>query len=134
MFDNKSYFNLKAGSERSFGLIFATFFVIIGLYPLWYGENIRLWSLLIAFIFLFLGILLPKVLIVPNNLWFRFGKLLGDIVAPIIMILLYFLIVTPTGIIMRLLGKDLLRQKLDKSKKSYWIERKESLDSMKDQF
>ena len=134
MFDNKSYFHLKVGSERSFGLIFATVFVIIGLYPLRYGENIYLWSFLIAFIFLFLGVFLPKVLIVPNNLWFRFGKLLGDIIAPIIMILLYFLIVTPTGIIMRLLGKDLLHQKLNNLKKSYWIKRKKSLDSMKNQF
>ena len=134
MFENKSYLKIKLGSEKNFGFIFTIFFVVIGIYPLWYGNNIRLWSLVLAFIFLFISIFLPRVLIVPNKLWFIIGKLLGNIVSPIIILLLYFLTVTPTGIIMRLLGKDLIGLKLNKSTKSYWIEREKSLDSMEDQF
>ena len=134
MFENKSYINIKEGTERSFGLIFAVFFAIIGLYPLWFGNNIHLWSCIIAFIFLFLGLFLPKVLTVPNQLWFKLSKLLGIIVTPIIIILLYFLTVTPIGIIMRLLGKDLLRKKFDKSVNSYWIKRNKSSNSMNNQF
>ena len=134
MFENKSHHKIKAGTERGFGLIFSAVFVIIGLYPVLQGQDIRLWALIIALIFLFFGIFLPKALIVPNKLWFKFGILLGAIVSPIIMGIIFFLVVTPTGIIMRLLGKDLLRQKLNKSKKSYWIQKINSLDSMKNQF
>ena len=134
MFENKSHHKIKAGTERGFGLIFSAVFVIIGLYPVLQGQDIRLWALIIALIFLFFGIFLPKALIVPNKLWFKFGILLGAIVSPIIMGIIFFLVVTPTGIIMRLFGKDLLRQKLYKSKKSYWIKNKNSLDSMKNQF
>ena len=134
MFENKSYLKIKLGSEKNFGFIFTIFFVVIGIYPLWYGNNIRFWSLVLAFIFLFITIFLSRVLIVPNKLWFIIGKLLGNIVSPIIILLLYFLTVTPIGIIMRLLGKDLISLKLDKSAKSYWIEREKSLDSMENQF
>ena len=134
MFENKSYINIKEGTERSFGLIFAIFFVIIGLYPLWFGNNIHLWSCIIAFIFLFLVLFLPKILTVPNQLWFKLSKLLGIIVTPIIIILLYFLTVTPIGIIMRLIGKDLLCKKFDKSVNSYWIKRNKSSNSMNNQF
>ena len=134
MFENKSHYIIKAGTERGFGLIFSAVFVIIGLYPVLQSQDIRLWAFIIAFIFLFFGIFLPKVLIVPNKLWVKFGILLGAIVSPIIMGIIFFLVVTPTGIIMRLLGKDLLRQKLNKSKKSYWIKNITSLDSMKNQF
>ena len=133
-FNNKSYFKIKTSSERSFGFAFAIFFTIISLFPLWYGENIRLWACIIAFIFLFISIFFPKALIVPNKLWLKLGLLLGAIVAPIVMGIIFFLTVTPTGIIMRLLGKDLLRQQFNSSIKSYWIERKKSLDTMKNQF
>ena len=134
MLEDKSYLKIKPGTDRNFGLVFAAVFAIIGLYPLLYDKNIHLWALITAFIFLFLSILLPKALNIPNKLWFKFGMLLGGIVAPIIITLLYFLTVTPTGIIMRLLGKDLLRQQFNSSVKSYWIERKKSLDTMKNQF
>lgn len=134
MIENKSYIKIKGGTERNFGLVFATIFLIICLYPVLKGENIRLWALFVSIILYLLGFFLPKMLIVPNKLWFKLGILLGAIVAPIIMALIFFLTVTPTGIIMRLLGKDLLSQKLNKSKKSYWIKRKKSISSMKDQF
>ena len=129
-----SHHKIKPGTERGFGLVFATVFVIIGLYPVLQGQEIRLWAFIIVFIFLFFGIFLPKALIVPNKLWFKFGILLGALVSPIIMGIIFFLTVIPTGIIIRLLGKDLLRQKMNKSKKSYWIQKIHSLDSMKNQF
>ena len=131
---NKSYFKIKGGTERSFGLVFAAVFTIIGFYPLWYNENIRLWACIIAFIFLFFGIFFPKILIVPNKLWFKLGLLLGAIVAPIVMGMIFFLTVTPIGIIMRLFGKDVINQKIKKNAKSYWIKRKKTVSSMKNQF
>jgi hypothetical protein len=134
MFENISHHKIKAGSERNFGFVFAAVFLIIGLYPLWFGKNIHLWSCIIAFIFFFFAIFLPKVLIIPNKLWFKFGILLGAIVSPIIMGIIFFLTVTPTGIIMRLLGKDILYQKIIKSVKSYWVKRKKKFSSMKNQF
>ena len=134
MFENISHYKIKSGTERNFGLVFAAVFVIIGLYPILQGQNIRLWAFIIALIFLFFGIFLPKALIVPNKLWFKFGILLGAIVSPIIMGIIFFLAVIPTGIIMRLIGKDILNQKIKKSVKSYWIKRTENLPSMKNQF
>jgi len=131
---NKSYFKIKGGTERSFGLVFAAVFTIIGFYPLWYNENIRLWAFIIAFIFLFFSIFFPKILIVPNKLWFKLGLLLGAIVAPIVMGMIFFLTVTPIGIIMRLFGKDVINQKIKKNAKSYWIKRNKSVSSMKNQF
>ena len=134
MFENISHHKIKAGTERNFGLVFAAVFLIISLYPLWFGKNMHLWACITAFIFFFFAIFLPKALIVPNKLWFKFGMLLGAIVSPIIMGIIFFLAVTPTGIIMRLLGRDLLRQKLNKSKKSHWINKIKTVSSMKNQF
>ena len=131
---NRSYFKIKGGTERSFGLVFSAVFAIIGFYPLWYNENIRIWACIIAFIFLFFGIFFPKILIVPNKLWFKLGLLLGAIVAPIVMGMIFFLTVTPIGIIMRLFGKDVINQKIKKNEKSYWIKRNKSVSSMKNQF
>ena len=134
MFENISHYKIKSGTERNFGLVFAAVFVIISLYPLWFGKNIHLWACIIAFIFFFLAIFLPKALILPNRLWLKLGSFLSAIVSPIIMGMIFFLTVTPTGMIMRLLGKDILNQKMKKTIKSYWIKRKENLSSMKNQF
>ena len=134
MFENISHHKIIAGTERNFGLVFAAVFVIISLYPLWFGKNIHLWACIIAFIFFILAIFLPKALFVINKLWLKLGLFLGAIVSPIIMGIIFFLAVTPTGMIMRLLGKYILNQKMKKSIKSYWIKRKENLSSMKNQF
>ena len=134
MFENISHYKIKAGTERNFGLVFAAVFLIISLCPLWFGKNMHLWACIIAFIFFVFAIFLPKVLILPNKLWFKLGLFLGAIVSPIIMGLIFFLTVTPTGMIMRLLGKDILNQKIKKSVKSHWIKRTENLTSMKNQF
>ena len=126
--------NNKQGSEKSFGIVFSIVFLIVALYPLINSEDIYIWALVVSSVLLLLAFLAPNVLSLPNKLWFRFGILLGSIIAPIVLTLVYFVTVLPIGLIMRLLGKDLLKQKLDKNAKSYWIERSEPVGSMKNQF
>ena len=121
-------------TPRSFGVVFSIVFLIVALYPLTNSEDIRLWAIMVSAVFLLLAFVAPQVLELPNKLWFKFGILLGSIIAPVVMALVYFSTVLPTGLIMRLLGKDILKQKLDKNAKSYWIERSEPIGSMKNQF
>ena len=125
--------DIKISSNRSFGVVFFIVFSLIALYPLTYGAEIRVWSLIISLIFLILGLLNSKILTPLNKIWFKFGILLGKIVSPLIMGIIFFLVVTPTGFIMRLLGKDLLNLKYNK-KKSYWIEKSGPKSKMKNQF
>ena len=120
-------------SNRSFGLVFFVVFLALALYPLTYSSEIRLWLLIISLVFLVLGLSKSKILNPLNKLWFKFGILLGKIVSPVIMGIIFFLVVTPIGIFMRLLGKDLLNLKFN-SKKSYWIEKKDQKSKMKNQF
>ena len=124
---------VKISSNKSFGIVFFVFFLIISIFPLIDGENIRIWSLIISIIFLILGLLNSKVLTPLNRVWFKFGILLGNFVSPIIMGVVFFVIVTPTSIIMKLLGKNLLNLKREK-KSTYWIERTEIKSKMKNQF
>ena len=120
-------------SNKSFGIVFFILFIIIGFYPLLNDGYIRIWSIVVSIVFLILGLSNAKILNPLNKVWFQFGIILGKIVSPIIMLLIFFFVVTPTGIIMRLLGKDLLNLKLSK-KKSYWIERVGPKSKMKNQF
>tara|TARA_B100000700_G_scaffold236142_1_gene261967 strand:- start:30 stop:419 length:390 start_codon:yes stop_codon:yes gene_type:complete len=124
---------IKISSNRSFGIVFFIFFLAISLWPLIYGENIRLSFLVVSTIFLILGITNSKILTPLNKLWFKFGLLLGKIVSPIVMGVIFFFVVTPTGIIMKLLRKDLLNLKKNNSN-TYWIEKKNENSSMKNQF
>jgi len=124
---------IEISSNRSFGIVFFVFFLIISLWPLKIGQDIRLWSLVISIIFLLLGLFNSKLLTPLNRIWFKFGLLLGKVVSPIIMGLVFFFVVTPTGLIMKFLGKDLLNLKKSKSK-SYWVEKKNENTSMKKQF
>ena len=128
-----NYKNLKISSNRSFGIVFFIFFILIALYPLLNGQEIRLWALIISAVFLILGLLKSKLLTPLNKLWFRFGMLLGKIISPIIMGFIFFLVVTPIGLIMRLLGKDVLNLKYNKER-SYWIEKDGPKSKMKNQF
>ena len=125
---------IKISSNRNFGLVFFIVFLIISLWPLIHGEPIRIWSIIVSFIFLILGLINSKFLSPLNRLWFKFGIILGAIVAPIVMGVVFFLVVTPIGVIMRIMGKDLLRKKYDKKKKTYWIKRGKSVSTMKQQF
>jgi len=121
-------------SPKSFGVVFAIVFLVVALYPLTDSKDIHSWAIIVATIFLLLAFILPKSLEIPNKLWLKFGLMLGSIVAPIVMTLVYFITVLPTGLIMRFMGKDLLMQKLDKNVKSYWINRSEPIGPMKNQF
>ncbi len=128
---------VKMGSERGFGIVFAIVFLLIALFPLLGDGGVRLWSIGVAAVFGGLAFLAPKVLAPLNKLWFKFGMLLSRIVSPIVMGILFFVTVTPTGLIMRARGKDLLRQKLDPDAETYWIEIDPEMaaqSSMKKQF
>ena len=125
--------DIKIGSNRSFGIVFFVVFLLIALYPLLNEENIRIWSLIISFIFLVLGIFNSKILSPLNKVWFKFGILLGKIISPIVMGLVFFLVVTPTGILMKIFRKDLLNLKINNDK-SYWIDKKGPKSKMKNQF
>ena len=114
--------DIKIGSNKSFGIVFSIVFLIIAIYPLINNDELRIWSLIIAIIFLVLGLINSKILTPLNKLWFKFGILLGRIVSPIIMGLIFFMVVTPIALIMRIIGKDLLNLKFNKDK-SYWIEK-----------
>ena len=124
---------IKISSNKSFGIVFFIVFLLIGLYPLINQQDIRIWSLIISFIFLILGLLNSTVLTPLNLLWFKFGILLGKIISPIIMGFVFFLVVTPIGLTMRLFKKDLLKLKRSNNK-SYWIKRSSNQSSMKNQF
>ena len=134
MLENSRNFSIEYGSEKSFGVVFSFVFFLIYLYSLFKGQDFHIWAFLIAFAFLMLGFWSPKTLIIPNKLWFRFGMLIGHLMTPILMVLIYFIAVLPTGLIMRILGKDLLKTRLDKKAESYWIIRDEKMGPMKNQF
>tara|TARA_B100000965_G_C19488774_1_gene712027 strand:- start:652 stop:1038 length:387 start_codon:yes stop_codon:yes gene_type:complete len=120
-------------SNRSFGLVFFAFFLIIGLWPIFEYEQVRIWSIIAALIFLILGILDSKYLTPLNRFWMKFGLFLGKIISPIVMGIVFFLVVTPIGILMKIFGKDLLNIKYKKNE-SYWVYRKDKFGSMKRQF
>ena len=124
---------IKISSNKSFGIVFFIFFLIIALWPLINDGNIRLWSLIVSIIFLILGIINSKILTPLNYLWFKFGLLLGKVVSPVVLGIIFFFVVTPTGIIMRLIGKDILNIKKN-NLNTYWIEKKNEKSSMKNQF
>jgi len=124
---------INQSSNKNFGIVFSIFFFVIGIYPLLNGQNIRIWSIIISVTFLTLGLLNSKFLTPVNKLWFKFGLLLGKIVSPFIMGLIFFFVVTPIGLLMRISKKDLLNLKFNKNS-SYWIEKKGPQSKMKNQF
>ena len=125
---------IKISSNRNFGLVFFVVFLIVALWPLKSEENIKLWSLALSIIFFILGILNSKLLTPLQRMWFKFGIFLGVIVSPIVTGMIYFLVVTPMGIFMRFLGKDLLKTSKVKNVSTYWIKRHKQHSTMKKQF
>ena len=125
---------IKISSNRSFGLVFFIVFLIVALWPLKHDEDIRLWSLVLSIIFFILGILNSKLLTPLNKLWSKFGIFLGKIISPVVMGIVYFLVVTPTGVLMRFLGKDLLKTSKVKNTYTYWIKRDKQKNTMRKQF
>ena len=126
--------DIKIGSNKSFGIVFFIFFLLVSLYPLTNDESIRYWSLTISIIFLILGLLNSNLLSPLNNIWFRLGILLGKLISPLIMGIIFFLVVTPISLIMKIIKKDLLNLKFRKDKETYWIEKTEPKSKMKNQF
>ena len=124
---------IKTSSNKSFGIVFFIVFLIIALYPLINDGDLRLWSLIVSLIFLILGLINSTILTPANRLWFKFGIFLGKIVSPIILGTIFFLIVTPTGLLLRLFGKDVINLKYNNNN-SYWIEKTGPKSNMKDQF
>ena len=127
------YKDIKINSNRSFGVFFTFIFLIVAFWPLLNVEEVRAWSLLVSFVFLILGLLNSKILTPLNKLWFKFGIFLGNFISPIIMGIIFFFVVTPTELIMRLFKKYLINLKKNNNK-SYWIEKKSIKSSMKNQF
>ncbi len=125
--------NIEISSNRSFGVVFFVVFSIIAFYPLINENEIRLWSLVIALTFLVLGILNSKLLLPLNKIWFKFGIFLGKIISPLVMGAIFFFVVTPIGIFMRIIKKDLLNLKYNNDN-SYWIKKDDQKSKMKNQF
>ena len=125
--------NIKIGSNRSFGIVFFVVFILIGFYPLLNDGNLNIISILIGIIFLILGILNSRFLTPLNKIWFKFGIFLGQIISPIVMGIIFFLVVTPIAFIMRVLGKDVLKLKKN-TDNSYWIKKTDLKSKMKNQF
>tara|TARA_B100000029_G_C17475629_1_gene923650 strand:+ start:76 stop:459 length:384 start_codon:yes stop_codon:yes gene_type:complete len=125
--------NIKLPSNRNFGIVFFIVFLIISLYPLINSENIRLWSLIISLCFLVLGIMNSSFLTPFNKIWMRFGLILGKIISPIVMGFIYFFVVTPIGILLRLINKDILKLK-NNNDNTYWIKKDNTNSSMNNQF
>ncbi|MDC0031314.1 SxtJ family membrane protein [Candidatus Pelagibacter sp.] len=125
--------DVKISSNRSFGFVFFAVFLLIGFYPLINQGDIRVWSIILSLIFLFLGFLNSKLLSPLNKIWFKFGNFLGKIISPVIMGIIFFLVVTPIAILMRLLKKDLINIKFNNDR-SYWIEKDKVKSKMKNQF
>ena len=125
--------NIKLPSNRNFGIVFFIVFLIIALWPVLKQNEIRIWSLIISFIFFVLGLINSKLLTPLNKLWFKFGILLGNIISPIVMGIVFFLVVTPTGLVMRIFRKDILKLKKN-SNDTYWINKDSTNSSMRNQF
>ena len=120
-------------SNRNFGIVFFIVFLLVALYPVINNEEIRIWSIIISFIFLNLGLINSKFLSPLNKAWFKFGLILGSVIAPIVMGIVFFFVVTPTGLIMKALGKDLLGLKRNNNN-TYWLEKDNSNNNLKNQF
>ena len=125
--------DIKIGSNKSFGIVFFFVFLIVGIYPILKGNEPHYWSIIISVIFLILGLLNSIYLTPLNKLWFKFGILLGQIISPIVMGIVFFIVVTPIALFMKILNKDVLNLKKN-NKKTYWIEYKNKSSRMKNQF
>ena len=125
--------DIKISSNRSFGIVFFIVFILIAFYPLINQGEVRIWSVLVSLFFLIFGVINSKILTPLNKIWFKFGIFLGKMISPIVMGLIFFLVVTPIGFLMRMLKKDILNLKFNESN-SYWIEKTDPKSTMKNQF
>ena len=126
--------DIKISSNRNFGLVFFFIFLVVSIWPLTHNESPRIWSAIISLAFLILVLTRSKLLTPLNRLWAKFGIILGSIIAPITMGVVFFLVITPIGLVMKIIGKDLLSIKYDKKKETYWVKRDKPTSTMKQQF
>ena len=134
---SQNHIEVKGSSNRTFGLVFSTVFGIIALFPVLGGGMVRVWSLIVAGIFLLLALIFPVILAPANRLWMKFGELLHHIVSPLALGIVFYVTILPTGLLLRLFGKDPLRLRLDRTAESYWIKREPpgpSAESLNNQF
>ena len=134
MEENNSYLEVKSGSEKGFGFTFFIIFLIYSLYSLFQGKDHYIFSLFASFSMLLITLFIPRILYKPNKAWFKLGLLLGKIVAPLTMLAVFILTVLPIGLILKVFKKDLLQQRIEKDKISYWLNREKLITSMKNQF
>ena len=123
----------KLGSNRSFGIVFFIVFLVIFLWPMLSGNDLRFWALIVSFIFLILGLLNSKILSPLNRLWFKFGILLGNVISPLVMCIIYFAVVTPIALLLKVFNKDILSLRKNKNV-SYWKKKEKYNTNMKNQF
>ena len=132
--ESKSFFKIEYSNEKKFGYFFSFVFFLIALYPLLFDSSIRIWSLIVSLLFLCISFKFSKLLIIPNKIWNNLGILLNKIVSPIIMFLIFIITFYPIGFIFKILQIDLLNKKFNLKTKSYWIKRKNKLESLKKLF
>ncbi len=125
---------IKKSDLKTFALIWAGIFIVIGLAPFLKHGNIRIWAVIVSLIFITLAFSKPEILTKFYQIWLKIGHFIGGIISKIIMFILYFGVFTPVSLVLKFIGKDLLNKKLDRSKKSYWIDRERQPESMKNQF
>ena len=123
----------KKNSTKSFGILFFIVFFVIGVWPVFNSENLRLWSIILSFLFLISGLVNANFLNPLNRIWIKFGEILGKIIAPVVMFLIFFVLITPYGFVIRIFGKDLLKTSLS-NETSYWIKREKDAGTMRKQF
>tara|TARA_B100000963_G_scaffold360234_1_gene390391 strand:- start:16360 stop:16755 length:396 start_codon:yes stop_codon:yes gene_type:complete len=124
---------ITIGSEKSFGIVFSIIFMIIALYPLFVNSSINITFLTFSIIFIILSFIFPSIFKYPNIIWFKFGRLLGFIISPIILSTVYLSVIMPIGIIFKIIKKDPLEKSFNFNQKTYWKEKIDS-SSMRDQF
>ena len=129
-----SHTKIKMGSERSFGLVFGVFLLLVGGWQLYKAEPFSIYFLSGSALFFFASIFKPELFIIPNKLWFKFGILLGNIISPLVMLIIFIICIIPISFTLKVFGKDLLREKFDHKERTYWILRKAKVESMKKQF
>ena len=134
MNEMKNNFSINKSSEKNFGITFGIIFFIIALFPLYQNQNINYLFLIISFFIFFISFFFANLLVVPNKYWFKFGMILGHVMSQIVMIFIYISIFLPIGFIFKILRKDLINSKVNKSLKTYWIDRNTKNNSMDNQF
>ncbi len=134
MDQEKARATVKIGSDRSFAFVFTAVFLIIACWPLWQGGAVRLWALGAALLLVGIGIIFPRILRPLNIAWFKFGMWISRFTTPVFMALVFILAVVPTGLLLRLFGKDPMRRKIDNAADTYWLEREDQPGPMQEQY